>query len=94
MRGHCLGTQWSMRRQLDRELASIELSLLHLESASISDPAAKNELSKARTKHAELMESLRCLNYKAHTAKTQAQADRSGSLLAWLVRQEHPRHPV
>ena len=65
-----------------------------MENASINNQKAQIALAETRTKHAEIMERLRCLNYKAHTVKTHAKADRSGPLLAWLIRQENPRQPV
>ncbi|KAJ1117398.1 hypothetical protein NDU88_005598 [Pleurodeles waltl] len=51
-------------------------------------------LSKARAERLSLLERLRRLNYAAHSARTHASADKSGKLLAWLVRGDRDHGPI
>lgn len=94
IRGHCLGQSWSMRKQLDDSLSSIENRLLRLETRAVTCPDRRRYLEEAHTKREKLLERLRCHNYQAHSARSHSVADKAGKLLAFLIRQEHPQKPI
>ncbi|KAJ1138146.1 hypothetical protein NDU88_004537 [Pleurodeles waltl] len=93
LRGHCLRLTWNVRLQLDKEVLHIDRWLRHLQSRVTHHPNSRPLLIEAQQEHSALLERLRCLDYMAQSAKTYDMADKVGSLLAWLIRQDHPYHP-
>ncbi|KAJ1154622.1 hypothetical protein NDU88_007365 [Pleurodeles waltl] len=77
-----------MKRTIGRDIR-IEQDPLGHKSQAILIPECREGLQMVKRDHAALLEHLHCLNYATHTAKTHAEADRPGSLLAWLLRQEN-----
>ncbi|KAJ1105588.1 hypothetical protein NDU88_002993 [Pleurodeles waltl] len=88
LRGHCMGLSCSIRRQLDQEVSTVERRLLQHESEAIQNPGTLFELQAFRKTHSELLKCLKCLNYAAQLANTHAKANRAGTLLAQLIRQD------
>ena len=83
-----------MRKQISDEILHMERELGLMETSAVGKADTDTSLTQARKLHATLLDRLRCLNYMAHSAKTHAWADKAGSLLAWLIRQEAPQHPI
>ena len=63
IRGHCIGTQWNMRRHLDAQIARLEELLLKLETAAITDTQGQRQLLESHAEHEALLERLKSLNY-------------------------------
>lgn len=93
-RGHCLGNTWSIRKELDESLSTIERRLLRLETLAIARPEAQKQLDDTHAEREELLERLHCHNYLAHSACSHSAADKAGKLLAYLKWQEHPQRPI
>ena len=94
LRGQCIGIQWNMRKQLDTQIRNVEQKLMSLEARAVTDTQVREELTEMLADRAGNMEQLRCLNFKAHAVKTHDKADKSGTILAWLIKQETTTGPI
>ncbi|KAJ1087633.1 hypothetical protein NDU88_000800 [Pleurodeles waltl] len=74
------------RSKVEREPSKIEDQLNALEKVAAANTEASHTLQAAHITHADLLESLRYTDYCTYTQKTHAEADKSGSLLARLIR--------
>lgn len=67
--------------------------MITLEQEAASDPNKREALQQARIEHADTLETLRMIDYKAFTQLKHAEADIAGTLLARIV-QDRPTPPT
>ncbi|KAJ1163750.1 hypothetical protein NDU88_004203 [Pleurodeles waltl] len=87
--GHCIRTVVGARATLHKGLTEIEASLKNLEPSASTQAV----LNTALATHAQTVEQLLCINFKAYQAKMQADGDKADCLLAWLLPSAYPPNP-
>ncbi|KAJ1173261.1 hypothetical protein NDU88_005098 [Pleurodeles waltl] len=94
IRGYCISTTWGLRRTLHAEVSKLEKKLRALENAVARNEAPYTSLKDARAEYATADATLRLHDYKYHVTRLQAEGDKSGRLLAWLLREERQCPPI
>ncbi|KAJ1136101.1 hypothetical protein NDU88_002519 [Pleurodeles waltl] len=94
IRGHCISTTWGVRRTLHAEVSKLEEKLRALENAVACNVTPYSALRETRAEHAKADATLRLHDHKHHMARLQAEGDRSGRLLAWLLREDRRCPPI
>lgn len=91
--GASIGQRVGARQEIHQQLVSLEQRMITLEQEATTDPQKKAVLQEACISHAELLENLRIIDYRAYQLRKHTEAARRGTLLARLVR-DRPDPPI
>lgn len=94
VRGVSIGQVVGARHEIHNQLLRIEDSLTKLEREVTTDPTKKEALQEAHIEHAEVLETLRTIDYAAYTQRIHTEADKAGTLLARIVRDRPDPLPI
>ncbi|KAJ1140515.1 hypothetical protein NDU88_006866 [Pleurodeles waltl] len=77
-----------IRQTLTQELRQLEQDVRTAECKQAKGIIAETELTRLRTEWNQADRRLRQYDYRHHLARTHSEGDRSGKLLAWLLKNE------
>lgn len=86
IRGKAISTTVGARQEVRMSLIDIEHKMDRLEQEAASDADKQAPLQEARIRHAEILESLCVIDHQKYTQLRHTEADKSGILLAKLLR--------
>ncbi|KAJ1098940.1 hypothetical protein NDU88_004047 [Pleurodeles waltl] len=89
-----MANTWGIRRQLLQDLSVVEQDLPQAEVQAAGHTVLPSWLRQFRIRCGEVESALSYHDYRTRTALQDAQGDRSGRLLAWLLRGGHRSTPA
>ncbi|KAJ1118887.1 hypothetical protein NDU88_007074 [Pleurodeles waltl] len=94
IRGHCLAASLGVKRMLNRELLEIESKMRKVETEATTSVTSLETLNSLKSDYKEADARLSRHDYRHFKAPQHAEGNRSGKLLAWLVRQPLQSSPI
>lgn len=94
VRGECITQIAGEKRTLERLLTSTEQRLATLTQQADQNMATATQVADAKTKYGEALATLRKYNFKAYAARMHQHRDKTGTLLAWLAKQNPEVKPI
>ena len=82
IRGYCIGKTVGIRKELERELLETENRLHELETLLDGMPETMNRLQETKKKYSQVLERVRCHDYKKYIAKAHDTEGKVGRILA------------
>ena len=94
LRGHCIATTWGTRNTLQKELVREEHTLSHLRMLLPENHQLGEQVKQVYRKCRDLETSLARIDYRHYIKRQHSEGDRSGRMLAWLLKEEHTNIPI
>ena len=93
VRGYCIGGTVQIKRMLDKELVEIE-DKMRVEELKQGETGLSDELTDLKTQYNQVLERVRCHNYKQYISKAHEMEGRASKLLAGLANPEQRGIPL